>query len=274
MNAVRQRSDPAARPRLSAIVIARDNERTIGRCIGSLAFADEIVVVDSGSTDRTPEICRELGAQVHVTADWPGYGPQKNRALDRASGEWVLSLDSDEWVTPELRAEIERVLAAPGTRAGYAIPRRSSFCGRFMKHSGWWPDYVVRLVRRESGRFSDDLTHERLVVEGSVGRLREPIMHEAIDDLDQMLLKMNAYSSSSAHTRHSQGRRATLSTAIVHGAWTFFRTYVLRLGFLDGREGFMLAVANAEGSYYRYVKLMLLARRDSAGVPPAPGRPE
>lgn len=245
---------------LSAIVITRDNERTIGRCIESLAWADEVIVVDSGSTDRTPEICRALGARVHVTPDWPGHGPQKNRALEQATGTWVLSIDSDEWVSPELRAEIERAISGAAARPGYAIPRRSSFCGRYMRHSGWWPDYVVRLFRREAGRFTDDHTHERLLVTGKVGRLREPIMHEAIVDLDQMLGKMNAYSSASAHMKLEAGRRATLMTAILHGAWTFFRTYVLRLGFLDGREGFILAVANAEGSYYRYVKLMLLAK--------------
>ena len=248
-------------PTLSAIVITRDNERTIGRCIESLTWAGEIIVVDSGSADRTVEICRALGAQVHATADWPGHGPQKNRALDHASGAWVFSIDSDEWVTPELRSEIERALALPEPHPGYAIPRRSSFCGRMMRHSGWWPDYVVRLFRREAGRFTDDHTHERLVVKGRIGRLREPIMHEAITDLDQMLTKMNAYSSSSAHMKLERNQRGTLLAGVLHGAWAFFRTYVLRLGFLDGREGFILAVANAEGSYYRYVKLMMLARR-------------
>jgi glycosyltransferase involved in cell wall biosynthesis len=237
-----------------------NNERTLRRCLESVRWADEIIVVDSGSTDSTPDICRELGAQVHVTADWPGYGPQKNRALDRATGDWVISVDSDEWITPELRGEIQRTLANPTSSPGYAIPRRSSFCGRYMRHSGWWPDYVVRLFRREAGRFTDDHTHERLVVSGRVGRLRESIMHEAITDLDQMLAKMNAYSASSAHMKLQQGKGATLFTAVLHGAWTFFRTYVLRRGFLDGREGFILAIANAEGSYYRYVKLMLLAR--------------
>jgi glycosyltransferase involved in cell wall biosynthesis len=246
--------------KVSAIVITKDNERTIRRCIESLRWADEIVVVDSGSTDATPDICRALGARVHVTVDWPGHGPQKNRALDLATGEWVFSLDSDEWVTPGLRAEIERTLAVPDA-AGYAVPRRSSFCGRFMRHSGWWPDYVVRLFRRDAGRFTDDHTHERLKVDGAVRRLREPIMHEAIDNLEQMLGKMNAYSTAAAHMKMQQGKRGTLVTAVAHGVWAFFRTYVLRLGFLDGREGFMLAVANAEGSYYRYVKLMLLTER-------------
>jgi glycosyltransferase involved in cell wall biosynthesis len=246
------------RPTLSAIVIAMNNERTIARCIESLRWADEIVVVDSGSTDRTVEICRELGAKVHVTSDWPGHGPQKNRALDLATGEWVISVDSDEWVTVQLREEIERALAAAGPRRGYAAPRRSTFCGREMRHSGWWPDYVLRVFRRESGRFTDDHTHERLVVTGRIGKLVAPIKHEAITDLDQMLLKMNAYSTASARMKLDRGARGSIPGAIAHGVWAFFRTYVLRLGFLDGREGFLLAVANAEGSYYRYVKLMVM----------------
>jgi glycosyltransferase involved in cell wall biosynthesis len=250
-----------ARATLSAIVIAMNNEHTIQRCIESLRWADQIVVVDSGSTDRTPEICRELGAKVHVTSDWPGHGPQKNRALDLATGDWVVSIDSDEWVTPELREEIVRTLKAVGAHRGYAIPRRSTFCGREMRHSGWWPDYVLRLFRRDSGRFTDDHTHERLVVDGAVARLRAPIMHEAITDLDQMLGKMNAYSTASARMKLAQGKRGSVIAAVAHGLWAFFRTYVLRLGCLDGREGFLLAVANAEGSYYRYVKLMMLDRK-------------
>ena len=244
---------------LSVVVITRDSETVIRRCLESVKWAGEIVVVDSGSTDRTVEIARELGARVKVTDDWPGYGPQKNRALDLATGEWVLSLDSDEWVTPELRAEIERAVASPGGKAAFRMPRRSSFCGRFMRHSGWWPDYVTRLFRRDAARFSADLAHERLIATGAVGRLAQPILHEAIADLDQMLAKMNSYSSAGARMFHEKGRRASLFAALLHGGWAFFRTYVLRAGFLDGREGLILAIANAEGSYYRYLKLMLLA---------------
>ena len=244
--------------KLSVIVITKNGEAYIRRCLESAAWADERVVVDSGSTDSTVDICRELGAQVHIITDWRGHGPQKNRALDRAGGDWVLSLDHDEWVTPELRAEIEGTLAGPGDKAAFVIPRRSSYCGRYMRHSGWWPDYVTRLFRREAGRFSEDHMHDRLIVNGVVGKLKHPLMHEAITDLDQMIAKMNSYSTASAVMLGRQGRRAGLFTAMLHGWWAFTRTYFLRLGFLDGREGFMLAVANAEGSYYRYLKLMLL----------------
>jgi hypothetical protein len=130
-----------------------------------------------------------------------------------------------------------------------------------MRHSGWWPDYVIRLFRREAARFSEDRIHERLVVKDFVRKLHKPLMHEAISDLDQMIGKMNLYSTASARSLHARGRRASIWTALLHGGWAFFRTYVLRAGFLDGREGFILAVANAEGSYYRYVKLMLLGKR-------------
>jgi len=252
---------------LSAIIICCNNKSTIRRCLESVSWADEIVVVDSGSTDGTLEIARELATHVHVTGDFPGLGPQKNRALDRATGDWVLSLDSDEWVTPALRAELEAAIASPGDPAAFRMPRRSSFCGRFMRHSGWWPDYVTRLWRRGQARFSEDHVHDRVIVDGGIGRLREPLMHEAVPDLHVMLTKINYYSTTSAEMFHRSGRRASLLAALVHGGWAFFRTYILRLGFLDGREGFMLAVINAENSYYRYAKLMLLADREKHTKP-------
>jgi glycosyltransferase involved in cell wall biosynthesis len=246
---------------LSVIVITRDSEAVIGRCLDSVSWADEIVVVDSGSTDRTLEICRDHCAKVQTTPDWPGFGPQKNRALDLATGSWVLSLDSDEWITPELRAGIERAMAAPGGPSAFMMPRSSSFCGRFMRHSGWWPDYVVRLFRRGSARFSDDLVHERVIVNGTTRKLTAPILHEAARDLHQMVDKTNHYSTASAVMRHREGRHGSLTAAILHGLWAFLRTYIFRLGFLDGREGFLLAVINAENSYYRYAKLMLLEKK-------------
>ena len=243
--------------RISAIIITKNAGTMIRRCLESVAWADETIVVDSGSTDDTAEICRALGVKFTVTPDFPGFGAQKNRALDAATGDWVFSIDADEWVTPELHDEMRAVMADPAAAPAYALPRRSSFCGREMKHSGWWPDYVVRLFRREAARFSEDLAHERLVVTGATRKLRQPLMHEAISTMEQMLGKMNLYSSASARMLHARGRQASIGTAVLHGSWAFFRTYVLRRGFLDGREGFILAVANAEGSYYRYIKLML-----------------
>ena len=246
---------------LSVVVITKNEADVIGRCLESVVWADETIVLDCASEDATTDIARRLGARVETTADWPGFGPQKNRALELATGDWVLSLDADEWVTPALRAAIEDAIGAPHGKCAFRIPRLSSYCGRFMRHSGWWPDPVTRLFRRGQARFSDDRVHERLIVSGAVGALREPLLHEAIRDLDEALSKMNAYSTAGALMQFERGSKASLAGAVWHGAWTFFRTYVLRAGFLDGREGFLLAVSNAEGAYYRYLKLMLLAEQ-------------
>ncbi len=250
---------------LSVIIITKNEEAAIGDCLASVDWADEIVVVDSGSSDGTVARCRTHTDKVQVTADWPGFGQQKNRALALATGDWVLSLDADERVTPELRREMEAAMADPGDRAAFALPRRSSYCGRPMRHSGWWPDYVTRLFRRGRAQFSDDLVHERLIVDGPVGRLRLPLIHDAFGSLEEVIETMNRYSTAGARLMHERGRRATLAGAILHGLWSFFHTYVIRAGFLDGREGFLLAVSNAEGTYYRYLKLMLLTEREKAG---------
>jgi glycosyltransferase involved in cell wall biosynthesis len=244
--------------RLSVAIIARNEERNLAACLASVAFADEIVVVDHASTDRTQQIARAAGARVIETADWPGFGPQKNRALDACTGEWILSIDADERVTPELRAEIERTLAQPRFDV-YEIPRLSTYCGRFIRHGGWHPDRVRRLFRRGAARFSDAAVHESLVTARPVGRLREPLLHYSFRSMDEVIAKMNRYSSESAQALVAGGAAPGLARAIVHGLAAFLRTYVLKLGFLDGRRGFLLAVSNAEGSYYRYVKAMLAA---------------
>lgn len=246
---------------VSVVIIARDEEGSIGEALDSVKWADEVVVVDSGSNDRTVEIARARGARVLVTSDWPGFGAQKNRALDQATRDWVLSIDADERVTPELRDEIAAVVAANGPHDAYEVPRLSSYCGRFMRHGGWWPDRVTRLFRRGRARFSDDLVHERVVVTGSTGRLASHLLHHAYGDLEEVLRKVDRYSTAGALMRHEKGERGSVTRAVAHGAWAFFRTYVLRAGFLDGRRGFMLAVSNAEATYYRYLKLMLLGER-------------
>jgi len=246
---------------LSVIVITKDEEAVIQRCLESVAWADEIVVVDSGSTDRTQELSRALGAKVHVTSDWPGFGPQKNRARELATGDWILSLDADEWLPSELQTEIRAAVVAPPSHAAFYIPRSSSFCGRFMRHSGWWPDPVLRLFRRGSGHFSDDLVHERLIVEGTVGQLSHPLMHEPFTNLEEVMHKVDRYSSAGAQMMFARGSRSSVTSAVVHGWWAFLRTYLFKVGFLDGREGFILAVSNAQGVYYRYLKAWMLGRR-------------
>jgi glycosyltransferase involved in cell wall biosynthesis len=246
--------------RLSVTVITKNEVNFIRACLDSVRWADEIIIVDSGSTDGTVEICREYTDKIMLT-DWPGFGPQKNRALAMATSEWVLSLDADEQVSPELKQEILSAMSFPEDHAAFDLPRRSSYCGRRMRHGGWWPDYVTRLFRRGSARFSDDLVHERLVVDGRIGRLREPLIHAAFENLENVLETMDRYSTIGARMMHDRGKKATMATAVLHGFWSFFHTYVVRAGFLDGRAGFMLAVSNAEGTYYKYLKLLLLAER-------------
>jgi glycosyltransferase involved in cell wall biosynthesis len=246
--------------RLSVIVITRNEARNIQGCLDSVAFADEAVVVDSGSTDDTVALAQARGARVVCTDDWPGFGPQKNRALDLAQGEWVFSLDADERVTPQLRDAILEAMAQPRFDA-YEVDRRSSYCGQYMKHSGWSPDRVVRLVRRGTARFSDSLVHERLLPRGPFGRLRGHLLHESMRDFESVIDKIDRYSTAGAQMLMARGVRGSMGKSIGHGLWAFLRTYVFRLGFLDGRLGLALAISNAEGTYYRYLKLWLLQRQ-------------
>jgi glycosyltransferase involved in cell wall biosynthesis len=245
---------------ISVTIITRNEQESISRCLESVSWADEVIVVDSGSSDATASIARDMGATVVVSDDWLGFGPQKNRALDLASGDWIFSIDADEIVTPELAAEIRATVASNPVLPAYQVPRLSSYCGRYLHHSGWWPDYVTRLFRRGQARFSDDLVHERVVVDGSTGKLKGTLLHESFGSFEDVLEKVNRYSSLSAQQMAERGRTGGLAKGIVHGIGAFLKTYVLKAGFLDGREGFMLAVSNAEGAYYKYVKLYLLNR--------------
>jgi glycosyltransferase involved in cell wall biosynthesis len=194
--------------------------------------------------------------------EWLGFGVQKNFALSLAQGDWVLSIDADERVSPALAREIARTIAAGGAD-GYEIPRLSSFVGREMRHSGWFPDHVLRLFRRGKARFSDDIVHERVICDGPVGRLEEQLAHHSVTRLEQAISRIDRYSTAGAEVLLASGRHVSFASGIGHGLWSFFRAYVLRLGFLDGREGFLLAVANAEGSYYRYMKAWLARRRQN-----------
>jgi glycosyltransferase involved in cell wall biosynthesis len=244
--------------RLSAIVITRNEAANIGACLDSLGFCDERIVVDCGSTDATTKIARDRGARVEFH-EWRGYGPQKNYALSLASGEWVLSVDADERVTSELAAAIKAALD-DGSADAFEFPRRSSFCGRRMQHSGWYPDYVLRLFRRGKARFDDVIVHERVICSGTVKRLKPPLLHDPVHRLEDALARMDRYSTASAERLVAAGRKVGFMTGIGHGLFSFLRSYIFKLGFLDGAEGFLLAVANAEGSYYRYMKAWLAAR--------------
>ena len=251
-------------PTLSVILITRNEEANLADCLASLeGIAQQIVVVDTNSSDRTLDIAKSYGAAIAQPPDWPGFGPQKNRALDLATGEWVLSLDADERLTPALKSEIVTAIHHSAHVDCFAIPRLSWYCGRFIRHSGWNPDYVDRLFKRGSARFSDDLVHERLIPSGQVAKLENPMLHYSFMDYSQVLQKIDRYSTASAEQAFAQGKTSTPLKAVLHGAWSFFRTYFLRAGFLDGPQGFTLAMSNAQGTYYRYIKLWHLIREAS-----------
>jgi len=248
---------------LSVILITKNEEANLKDCLESVSFADEIIVVDSQSSDKTQEIARSFGAKLEITSDWPGFGAQKNRALNLATQDWVLSIDADEHVTPELKQEILATIASVNAADCYAIPRSSWYCGRFMKHSGWYPDYVDRLFKRGTAKFSDHLVHEHLLPEGSKGKLKHHFLHYSYRDFSQVLKKVDVYSSAAALQAFNQGKKSNLIQALAHGFWGFFRTYVLRRGFLDGKYGLALAISNAATSYYKYLKLWQMYQSES-----------
>jgi glycosyltransferase involved in cell wall biosynthesis len=249
---------------LSVIIITKNEAANIQACLDSVRFANEWIIVDSGSTDDTVAIARAAGATVIETADWPGFGPQKNRALDAVSGEWVLSLDADERIPEQLRDEILAAMTDGRKQHGaYALPRLSSYCGHFIRHSGWYPDYIVRLFRRENGRFSTDLVHESVKIsQGSVGKLNTAMIHYSYPDDDAYLRKLQQYSSLGARQAYAAGKRGGLGTAILHAFSSFLRSYVIRRGFLDGKAGLMVAISSAESTYHKYFKLMLLSEHE------------
>lgn len=246
-------------PRLSAIIITKNEAANIAECLDSVAFADERIVVDSGSTDDTVVIAEGKGARVEFHA-FDGFGRQFNHALSLARGEWVFSIDGDERVSPALAAELQRAMNE-GKADGYEMPRLSTFCGRPMRHSGWYPDYVLRLWRRGRARWTEDLVHPRPVCDGPVARLTQPLDHHPVVRIEQSLRRIDHYSTLAADMMIARGKRVTFFSGIAHGLWTFLRTYLLQAGFLDGSQGFLLAMANAEGTYYKYMKAWLAGRR-------------
>lgn len=245
-------------PKLSLIVITKNEEAAIARCLSSVPCADEIIVVDSGSSDRTVEIAKSLGAKVIVTSDWPGFGPQKTRALAEARGEWVLSLDADEWLDAEALAPLQAAMAADA--AAWRISRRSRFCGKVINHSGWSPDYVTRLFRRGQGRFSDDLVHERVIIDGAVRTASFRIEHDSITSRADAEDKIVRYATAAAQQMFARGKRAGAIQAPLHGWAAFIKTFILRAGFLDGAAGWDVADYNRRYVHEKWRRLAALSR--------------
>lgn len=255
---------------LSVTVIALNEAHRIERCLASVAFADERVVLDSGSIDDTVPLARGCGANVIQTPDWPGFGAQKNRAIDASRGQWILSIDADEAVSPALAQAIRAVLVREArgepVADAYWVKRSSRYCGKTIRFGDWRNDRVLRLFRRGYARFSDDPVHERLVCTGDTGRLTGLLFHDSIDSLADGLEKGERYARLGAEKVRARGRGG-LWPALTHATWTFLRGYLLRLGFLDGRAGLAIACLNARGTFLRYRLAGLPASRPPGDLP-------
>ena len=243
--------------KISAIIITKDEEHSIRECLQSISWVDEIIVVDSESKDQTLKICKEFRAKI-FTKSWQGFGPQKNEAIKHAKYKWILSIDADEIITPELKKEIIAITKSNNPSEAYSICRRSFYCGRLIKFSGWQSDFVVRFFQKKFCKFSNDLVHEKVLVNGVTLKTKSYMIHNAFENFEEVIKKINVYSSLSASMFYKKNRKSSLKKAILHAFWSFIKTYIFKLGFLDGKYGFMLSISNAEGTYYRYIKLMML----------------
>ena len=242
-------SDPLSRLALSLVVVAHDAGKELADCLASAAFASEAIVVDSGSRDDTVEIARRFGARV-ITQTWLGYGPQKNFAVAQAAHDWVLCLDVDERVSPELEA--------------YAMARRNRFLGRWLAHGEGYPDWNVRLFDRRHARWSEDVVHEHVVADGPVGRLDGDLLHASAESLDRYLAKQNRYTTLQAEAMHARGERFSAVRLVLSPLVRFVRFYVLRAGFLDGSAGLVHIAIGAFASFCKYAKLRALEQAERA----------
>ncbi|ASQ46364.1 glycosyltransferase family 2 protein [Legionella clemsonensis] len=238
---------------LSVIIIAKDEEANIRRCLESVQWADEIIVLDSGSTDNTVAIAKEFTHHVYCT-DWQGYGIQKQRALSYATGDWVLNLDADESIGSELREAIKKAIKGNEAEA-YRIPICMKFYGKLLRFSSS-PKRHIRLFKRAGAHYSDDIVHEKIILPSTarIGRLKLAIQHHSFQDVSHALYKVNKYSSYSAKIRIEQQRSPGFIKILLGTLWMFFRCYFLQRGFLDGKAGFLLAALNAQGTFYRGIK--------------------
>ena len=239
--------------KISATIITYNEERNIPRAIESLRCADEIIVVDSGSSDRTVEIAEKLGARV-VESAWPGYANQKNLAAERAAHDWILSLDADESLSEALEAEIWRLKKIGPQFDAYTMPRMAQYLGRWIRHSGWYPDRKVRLYHRRKATWVGAYVHESVTVNGAVGHLESNLLHFTCESLSEHLRTMDRYTTLAAEQLLASREKVTWSRLLFQPPWAFFHTYIVQLGFLDGMEGLAIANMAALYNFLKYAK--------------------
>ncbi|NTX81896.1 glycosyltransferase family 2 protein [Serratia proteamaculans] len=252
------------RKSLSVVIIAKNEAGLLPDCLQSVAWADEIVMLDSGSQDDSVAVAESLGAKVFTHIDWQGFGKQRQLAQSYASHDYILMIDADERVTPELRQSIEQTLTAPDDNQVYSCARRNLFLGRFMRHSGWYPDRVNRLYANQRYRYNDNLVHESLNINGAkVVPLNGDLLHLTCRDFFAFQRKQLRYAEEWANQRHQAGKRCGYLSIITHTVGAFCKTWLLRAGFLDGKQGLLLAVVNAQYTFNKYAALWALGRNFS-----------
>lgn len=244
--------------KISATIITFNEERNLPRAIESLRCVDEILVIDSGSNDRTVEIAEKLGARV-LESPWPGFAHQKNRAAEHASYDWILSLDADESLSEALEAEIWHLKKNGAQFDAYTMPRMAQYLGRWIRHSGWYPDRKVRLYDRRKAQWVGDYVHESVKVDGRVGHLESNLLHFTCSSLSEHLKTMDRYTTLAAEHLLDTGEKVTWARLALEPPWTFFQTYVLKLGFLDGLEGLAIANMAALYSFLKYAKARFMS---------------
>lgn len=238
---------------LSVVIITKNEQENIARCLTSVQWADEIVVLDNGSTDRTPEICHHFNCKF-IETKWLGFGLTKKLAVDSAVHDWIFSIDSDEQVSEELKLSIQNILKKPDYN-GYRIKRISFYLGKKINHCGWERDYPLRLFNRTVGNFNEKPVHESVVIPGRIGKIEAPLFHHSYPTIASHIIKMNRYAELAAQESFQKGKSSTVLSAIFRGLFKFIKMYFLQRGFLDGRVGFILCCNSAFGVYLKYIKL-------------------
>jgi len=245
---------------ISAVIITKNEEANIKRCLDSLSFADEIIVVDSGSLDRTEEICKEYENLSFLKTDWLGFGLTKQYGIDKASNDWIFSIDADEEISAELSEKLRTMIHDMDESNAYYIKRKTFYIGKFINYCGWQRDYVLRLFNRKYGKFNSNMVHESVVHSGTIFKVDEPLYHYSYPDLEAHINKINLYTSIAARESFEKGKKTTIISGFFHGFFRFFNMYLFNLGFLCGKEGLLLCMISSFGVSLKYFKLWSLNR--------------